>query len=373
MLTQSGCASRQKRLQELMQTERWDLFLTSDYRTVYYFTGLLVAPEFPSVFVQRSDGRTSLISATSGVARCDTQQYLETYSIKRSIDTPGHEAAQLLKQSLADNLSGAVRSCGVECESTAGIYEHTIASQYSGVALLDASESLRKMRKPKDADEVDSIRENLDLCAVAYDAAREIIAPGVTEIDVYSEMHKAINKASGKTITFAGDFACGLRGIKEGGTPTLRKIQNGDLYILDIFPAIDLYRADTTRTFCVGQPTDIQMQVWHLILDAIRMGEVMAQPGIPASAVYESIKLFLDAHTATEKSFWHHLGHGLGHRGHEAPRIIPGSSDVFEVGDVFTIEPGVYTHALQGGVRLEDNYLMTSSGPQDLFSYSWAL
>ena len=64
-----------------------------------------------------------------------------------------------------------------------------------------------------------------------------------------------------------------------------------------------------------------------------------------------------------ENSFWHHAGHGIGHHGHEAPRIIPGSDDVFEVGDVITLEPGIYTEALHGGIRLEDNYVVRAAWP----------
>ena len=71
----------------------------------------------------------------------------------------------------------------------------------------------------------------------------------------------------------------------------------------------------------------------------------------------------------TEKSFWHHAGHGIGHNGHEAPRIIPGTNDIFEVGDVFTLEPGVYSTALQGGIRLEDNYVVREAGLENLFDY----
>ncbi len=356
-----------------MAIEHWDLFVTSDYRTVYYFTGLLASPDFPSIFVQRSDGRTCLISALSQPALCDTMLTLESYSIQRCIDTPGHDAARLLDQLFSSAKPVPVRRCGVERESTAGVYENVITSHYSGVELLDASKSLRQMRKSKDADEILCIRANLNLCAVAYDAARKILRPGISEIDVYSAMHKAVNNTAGRTVHFEGDFACGERGIREGGAPTLRKLENGDLYILDIFPGLDPYRADTTRTFCVGTPTDLQMHAWQLVMEAVRMGEALARPGILASAVYNSVKLFLDSHAATEKSFWHHVGHGMGNRGHEAPRIIPGSADIFEVGDVFTLEPGVYTRALQGGIRLEDNYHMRSDGPEDLFNYSWAL
>ena len=79
------------------------------------------------------------------------------------------------------------------------------------------------------------------------------------------------------------------------------------------------------------------------------------------------MKDYLYDDEVTRSTFWHHAGHGIGYRGHEAPRLIPGSDDVFEVGDVFTLEPGVYSTALQGGIRIEDNYVVREHGLENLF------
>ena len=98
-------------------------------------------------------------------------------------------------------------------------------------------------------------------------------------------------------------------------------------------------------------------------------GAAVASPGIAARDVYRTIKEFLDSHELTEGSFFHHAGHGIGHHGHEAPRLIPGCGDIFEVGDVFTLEPGIYTKALHGGIRLENNYVVREHGPQNLFDF----
>jgi Xaa-Pro aminopeptidase len=145
------------------------------------------------------------------------------------------------------------------------------------------------------------------------------------------------------------------------------------LYILDIFPAVRIYCADTCRTFAVTEPTDRQQWAWEAVMQAVQMAEHMIKPGVRARDVYKTVKEFLDSQEVTQKSFWHHAGHGLGCRGHEAPRIIPGSEDVFEEGDVFTLEPGVYTKELQGGIRLEDNYVLRAHRVEDLFSFPWEL
>jgi Xaa-Pro dipeptidase len=354
-----------------MAKEQWDLLLTSDYRTVYYFTGLLGAKEFPTLFLQGADGRTGLIANSQGSGYCDEQVLLETYSVQRSIETPADDASMLLRDLLKRHNS--VRRCAVERGTTAGIYEKTVADSFPGIELLDAFPALLRLRKRKHEDEIASVRESLKYCEVAYRAAREAIAPGRTEIDIYNAMVSTVTQAAGTTITLAGDFACGERGIKEGGAPTSRKIQNGDLYILDIFPAVDLYFADTCRTFAVGEPNGAQQRAWQLVMDAVRLAESLVKPGVSARSVYASVKDFLDSNPLSEQSFWHHVGHGLGHRGHEAPRIIPGSEDIFEEGDVFTLEPGIYSKALQGGIRLEDNYVLRADGPEDLFDYPWSL
>src|SRR5438552_2359634 len=82
-----------------------------------------------------------------------------------------------------------------------------------------------------------------------------------------------------------GVFACGRRGIKEGGPPTRRVIEQHDLYILDIFPAPALYAGDTCRTFAVSRPTDIQHRAWELVVAAVRLGESMIKSGVEARQV----------------------------------------------------------------------------------------
>jgi len=356
-----------------MEEDHWDLFVTSDYRTIYYLTGLLGAKDFPGLFLQYADGRSGLISNSKGIACCDEVVQLETYSIQRSINLPSHDAALLLKKLLTRHKQISTRRCALERAAVPGLFEQMLRDFCPSMELIDASQTLVGLRKKKEEDEVQSIRESLRYCAVAYRAAREILAPDLTEIDVYNAMHKAVMSAAGTTISFAGDFACGERGISEGGPPTARKVRSGDLYVLDLFAAVDLYNGDTCRTLAVSLPTDTQLQGWEIVMRAVRLTESLIKPGVSARSVYLQVKEFLDSFPLSQQSFWHHLGHGLGHRGHDSPRMIPGSDDIFEEGDVFTIEPGIYTKALQGGIRLEDNYVLRQSGPEDLFDFPWEL
>lgn len=340
MLTIAGAKARQVRLLEAIEQNGWDLFLTTDPRTVYYLTAEMQSPDAPAAFVLHAGGRAELLKQ-------------ETYSIARVIDYPEDE----LRARVLDLVRN--KRAGVEMRTS---FVHLEEAE-------DATRTILRLRKRKEEDEIDEIRRALELNVVAYDAARATIAPGLREIDVYNAMYAEVVKKAGTAVEFKGDFACGERCVKGGGPPTERVIEPGDLYILDLFPAPAYYLSDTCRTFAVGTPTDLQMRGYELVMQAMRNAEAMIRPGVKARDAYKAAKELLDSDPAFAGSFWHHLGHGIGHRGHEAPRIIPGTDDVFEEGDVITLEPGVYSSAVQGGIRIEDNYVVRASGLENLFHY----
>ncbi|MCZ2155400.1 MAG: Xaa-Pro peptidase family protein [Bryobacterales bacterium] len=360
MLTREGCAIRQQRLLTVMEQNQWDLFLTADPRTTYYLTGSLAPADAPVAFLLWAEGRSLLVTPGAKEGLADRILPLEMYSIERVVDYPERDLARMLRQFLTG------KRLAVERRVVTGMMEQALPIS---ARVEDATDAILRLRKKKEPDEVAEIQRALDLCEVAYAAARKTIAPGLREADVYAAMYEAVVKRAGTAVTFPGDFACGERCISGGGPPTERVILPGDLYILDLFPAPAFYSADTCRTFAAGAPSDVQQRAWEVVVEAVKIAEAAIRPGVGARDVYRLVKDYLDSQPVTEKSFRHHLGHGIGHRGHESPRIIPGSTDVFEAGDVFTLEPGVYSQALHGGIRLEDNYLVTETGIRNLFDY----
>lgn len=355
MLTALGCRARQQRLFEELAARSLDGFVTGNHRTVYYFTGQLLPAESPCAFVA-GDGKTALVAPQVEAGLAGEKRVVEVYSPQRAIGLPHADAAKLLCDLLPKGTLGVDRTASA-------------SSAVFGLEGTDASAMVLKLRRRKEPDEVDEIRASLRLCAVAYDAARRAIRPGVSELDVYLEMSAAVAREAGAPVPFPGDFACGDRSVKGGGPPTRRLVEAGDLYPLDLFPAPALYFGDTCRTFCAGEPRPEQRQGMELVLEALRLAESLVKPGVAARHVYAEVKRFLDDAPLTGRSFWHHLGHGIGLHGHEAPRLIAESDDVLEPGDVFTLEPGIYLPLLQGGIRQEDNYLVTERGIERLFDY----
>src|SRR5690349_9472448 len=184
MLTLEGCRRRQERLLSELQNLQCDLFVTGDVRTIYYLTGSFAAEGSPAIFMLRHDGTSLLVTPVNAEALVSEIRNVETYSIQRTITQPLHDAARIF----ADALNGrrAARTA-VERASTSGLVEEQLqASQ-----IVDATGTVLRLRKRKEPDEIEEIRRSLRLCAVAYDAARTTIAPGVTEIDVYNAMNSA--------------------------------------------------------------------------------------------------------------------------------------------------------------------------------------
>ncbi len=133
------------------------------------------------------------------------------------------------------------------------------------------------------------------------------------------------------------DYQSGTR----GGPPRDRQAEEGELYILDLGPAYQGYFADNCRAVAVNhRPTDEQSRACAKISEVFTMIEQAVKPGVRCRDIFDAAQAILDEYRPG--AFDHHLGHGIGLYPHEAPHLNPKWDDSFEVGDVFTAEPGLY-------------------------------
>ena len=200
------------------------------------------------------------------------------------------------------------------------------------------------------------------LAAECLDALYEFVRPGVSELDVYGELYAAAVRRAGEPLgDFGNDFQCNSR----GGPPRPRRCEAGELYILDLGVSYRGYYSDNCRTFAVGTPpTDEQFAAWRAIEEVLAMVERTVRPGIRCGDLFRSAQEMLDA--VRPGGFPHHLGHGIGLFPHEAPHLNPHWDDLFQAGEVFTAEPGLYWEGLRAGIRLEDDFLVTADGVRRL-------
>jgi Xaa-Pro aminopeptidase len=179
----------------------------------------------------------------------------------------------------------------------------------------------------------------------------------------------------GRTIVAGGRQACDPH---EAGRGVLRA---NETIVIDVFPRSQKtgYHGDITRTVVRGRASEAVRQMYHTVLGAQEIGLAHLADGTPAAKVHEQVAGFIQRHgykTGRKNGrmigFFHGTGHGLGLDVHEAPRLNAVSEDVLSVGNIVTIEPGLYYPA-HGGVRLEDVALVTANGARNLTKFEKVL
>lgn len=356
------CRERQRRLLAEIQRLALDGVLVTSTAHVQWLTGVRFGWLFEPAAVLRADG-TCLLVAPHDVAEPHAADKLLVYVAKRH-STVGldqrEQAAVVLGRELA---AGSQGRWGVEFSTCPPHLLGLLGGHVQGAVNIDPV--LWQLRRRKLADEIDLLRRAIAATGQMYAHAREIVRPGVNELDVFNALQGVAVRALGEPLTGTGnDYACGAR----GGPPRDRLTRAGELYILDLGPAYRGYFADTSRTLAVdGQPTDAQFAAWERVVQVFSLIERMVRPGLRCREVFAAAQDLLDAYMPG--SFNHHLGHGIGLFPHEAPHLNPNWDEVFEEGDVFTAEPGLYAAELRVGMRLENDYLVTASGVELLSDF----
>ncbi len=385
MLTHDGCLQRRKRLWDAVP-ESLEWLLVADPRHVLYLCNFHVNPfsfsagERGLLLLERDAGATLIVDnfalrSASAEPFVDREVVEDWYDHKRSVINRDHALLCSL-ETLADRLYG--REGAVEAEwlplgawevlgldrETHSVSEEPDSSRRPGRG-VDLGTILRELRRQKLPDEIELLRRCMRATEAGHARAREIVRPGVSEFEVYRAVADAAQEAAGQPAVVYGDFRAVNAAVpRAGGLPTQRRLEPGDMFILDFSVVIHGYRSDFTNTMAVGQPTDEQTMLFELCQSAMQQGEAAFRAGAGARDVYAAVaEVFRESGFAD--AFPHHAGHGIGLAHPEAPILVPASEDTLLEGDVVTLEPGLYVQGT-GGVRIEHNYLITADGAERL-------
>jgi Xaa-Pro dipeptidase len=225
----------------------------------------------------------------------------------------------------------------------------------------DASDVLAALRLKKEKAEAEAMRGAVKIAQDALEAAIPLIRVGMTEKELSSELvMQLLKRGSEPELPFNPIVSTGSNSANPHASPTERKLQAGDLLVVDWGAACDGYISDLTRTFAVGEVNRELAKIHEVVREANAAGRAAAKPGVPCADVDKA------AREVIEKSgygvyFTHRTGHGIGMEGHEEPYIRGDNMQLLEPGMAFTVEPGIYLPN-RGGVRIEDNVIITDDG-----------
>lgn len=239
-----------------------------------------------------------------------------------------------------------------------------LREKLEGVELKPVSDVVSPLRVVKDAEEIGIIRAACGIVDRAFEYALGLLRPGASERDVALDLNYWMMKNGADSEGFETIVVSGDRSALPHGRPSEKRIQPGDLVTLDFGAKLSGYTSDITRTVVVGKATDKQREVYETVLGANEAAIAAIRPGAEGKAIDGVARDFITQRGYGDY-FGHGLGHGLGLHVHDHVCLSQVSTLVLEPGIVTTVEPGVYIEGW-GGVRIEDDVLVTQSGHEVL-------
>jgi Xaa-Pro dipeptidase len=357
----------EKRLQGLRQrqaTDGLDCVALVPGANLRYLTSLnLSLSERPFVFFFPREGRPASILPILEAPRIEAHLTFEAELFTYSDE----EGPQLAFERACRALNLAGKRLGVEFLNMRVLELKRLEQYAPGCQMLDAGRVLSELRIVKDAQEVEHMRQAIRMTEQALQEAANAIEPGRTDLEIAAELKIAFLRAGAQGMSFEPIVVAGPESALPHAVPSGRLVEPGDLIVIDCGVTYQGYVADITRTFAAGPVAPQLERVYEIVKEANAAGRAAVRPGVSAQEV-DRITRQVIAQAGYGEYFTHRTGHGLGLEVHEPPYIVEGNQELLQPGMTFTVEPGIYLPG-QGGVRIEDDVLVTSQGAEILTTF----
>ncbi len=223
---------------------------------------------------------------------------------------------------------------------------------------------VKELRIIKTREEITVIEAACGIADTAMMVALEEISPGKREREIAAKMEYAMKMNGAEKVAFDTIIASGPRSALPHGVASDKRIERGDLVVIDEGALYRHYHSDMTRTIVVGSPNAKQKEIYEIVLEAQRKGVEAARPGMTAKELDTVVREVINEYGYGDH-FIHSTGHGVGLEIHEWPRVSQADDTELKPGMVITIEPGIYLPKF-GGVRIEDTLVITENGARRL-------
>ena len=363
----TNAVARRDRLRAKLAQDGVDAYLISGVANVTYLTGF------------KGEASHLVVSKNKDILVSDARF---TEQIKN--ECPGLEALirPPTKKTL-DMVAEAIRSIkalsiGFECQVlTVSDFESLkeILPECSWLATRERVETQRMVKEPI---EIEAICAAIKMAQDAFTSLSKSLSTSQTEKNVADELERLMRSMGAQCAAFPIIVAAGLNAALPHAIPSQHCIGNESLLLVDWGASSPSgYKSDLTRVLDThnfsktkgqAESKDKLRKIYSVVQMAQKAAFDSIKPGVKALDVDRAARQLI-AEAGYGEYFGHGLGHGIGLQIHEAPWLRPGSETVLEPGMVFTLEPGIYLPGW-GGVRIEDNILVTSSGAEYLTGIS---
>ncbi len=352
----------QARMQKLLASVDADVVAIVPGANMVYFTGLHYhLSERPIIAFITQEG-LSFIMPKLEVIKLNQRPDLEGRPFIWS-DTDGY--TQSFNDAIASLKGAKVAVDGM----TLRVFEW-LALKTAGLDLnqtIDSGQTMLYIRSIKTPEEIAAIKKANEISEVALKNVMAWAKPGMTEREIATKLNDELNAAGSQGLAFGSLVLTGPKSALPHGNSGDRLWGKDEFLLIDYGGTYEEYPADITRTFCVGTPTDEMRKIYDVVYRANAAAHAVSKPGVTCGEVDKAARDVIEA-AGYGEYFTHRTGHGLGLSGHELPQIAANVPTILEPGMVFTIEPGIYLPEI-GGVRIEDDVVVTETGCESLTTY----
>lgn len=351
------------RLDALLARSEADLVAFVPGENMIYFTGLhFHLSERPILGIYSEEGLSFIIPELE-MAKLEARPELDARRFFWT-DAGGYEGA--FREAVAALAPGGAQ-CALDGQ-TLRLFEW-LALEKAGLSAAnahDVADLFLQMRARKAPEEIANMQRAIDISEAALAATMQWARPGLSERQIADRLSAEMLERGAQGLAFLLVLTGEKSGLPHGDTGD-RIWAEDEFLLIDFGARYNDYPADITRTFCAGEPTAQMRAMYEAVYGANQAARQFARAGLTCEAVDRAARDVIEA-AGLGAYFIHRLGHGLGLSVHELPNIVAGNEQVLQPGMVFTIEPGVYLPGV-GGVRIEDNVVVTEDGIDVLTAY----
>lgn len=251
--------------------------------------------------------------------------------------------------------------------TAARMLEYSLMKDSMGdLAFADAGSTMKRLRMIKDESEIHSMETACSLCDLGVDMARRLLTPGRRASDIVPEVERWLKEQGAESVQMA--FATGADTAVPHAGVSKTRVSEGDIAWTDLCVSVSGYWGDITRTWAVGGHFSKELErVYRIVQEGQENARLNARPGMSGAEIDALARDVIVSYGYGDQ-FIHRTGHGLGLEIHEEPYIVASNHTPLEAGMTFTIEPGIYLPG-KGGVRIEDDVVLTADGAKSLTNY----
>ncbi len=283
--------------------------------------------------------------------------------VKTSVFRTRKEAVDLLTRKLK-----GLKRIGINSREITRSSYLAVRKCAKGARFIDVSQAIERARMIKDQDEIARLKKACEIASRASDAIPDFVHKGMSETEAAAELDYRMMKMGASQASFPTNASWGPATAEPHYSPAGRKLKAGHLALFDFGAMYKRYGSDVTRTFICGRPSARQKRMYEVVLAAQQAAIDQVRAGAHGRAIDSAAREIIDS-SEFKGRFIHSTGHGIGLSVHDPGYLSSQRDMVVREGMVLTIEPGVYIKNF-GGVRIEDDILVTKNGCKALTSAS---